>query len=82
MRRQLFPKRLAVRGRLILQLGNEIRAQVAGVKDRRLLIETVEMAHHLQAQGVLILPVLVDGGFADTRRLGDGIHTGSIDAPL
>ena len=82
MRRHLFPQRLAVRSRLILQLGNEVRAQVARVKDRRLLIETVEMAHHLQAKGVLILPVLVDGGLADARRLGDGIHAGSIDAPL
>ena len=68
--------------RLILELGNEVGAEVAGVEDRRLLVETMQIAHHFQTQGVLVLPVLVDGGLAYTRRLGDGIHAGGIDAPF
>ncbi len=47
--RHFFPQRLAVGCRLILQLGDEVGTEVAGVEDRRLLVETMQVAHHFQA---------------------------------
>src|ERR1700748_3377346 len=67
---------------MVLQLRDQVSAIIAGVEDRWLLVEAVQVPHGFQAQTVFVRPVLVDGGLADSRSIGDGIHAGGIDAAL
>src|ERR1700746_2464373 len=42
----------------------------------------MDVNQELHGEGVLIRPMLVNGGFADARGGGDGVHAGGVDAAV
>ena len=45
-------------------------------------IEALQIHHHFHAEGVLVGPMFIDGGFADAGFGGDGVHAGGVDAAV
>ena len=56
---------------MVLKLRDKIGAEIAGVEDRWLLVQPMQIPHHFQAESVFVRPVLVDGGLADPGAFGD-----------
>ena len=67
---------------LMVEDRQEIRPQIAGLDASGRAAPAMHPHHHLEAERVLVRPVLVDRRLADAGRLGDRVHAGGVDAAL
>jgi len=69
-------------GRLAAENDGEIALEVAGVDVVGLAVETVYVEHDFEEQGLLVVPMVVDGCLADGGGAGDGVHGSGLDTAL
>jgi hypothetical protein len=66
--------------RFVDEITDQVSFQVAGVDIGRAFVELVDMDQDFHAQGILVRPMLVDGGFADAGSGSNGIHAGGVNS--
>src|SRR5437764_1279068 len=68
--------------RLSREYGGKVTLQIARVDVFGFAIEAVDHQHYFEQESFFIVPMVVDGGFADSGGLGDSIHAGGLNAAL